>query len=150
MHSFPNRISRVTWINCVFYQFSMVRLSSLLMVLEPCSSVALGKEIQDPLSWNLESTLRIPDSRYWIPDSVPLELGARVAIVSGIPDSTSILFPELPNTERYSGRMQLWLPRVWASIASMFQAFFPGQLNQKVIPAYAGAHFSPWVHIMPR
>ena len=75
------------------------------MVLEPCSSVALSKEIQDPLSGNLDSTLRIPDS-------VPLELGARVAIVSGIPDSTSIKFPGLPYTERNSGRMQLWLPRV--------------------------------------
>ena len=95
----------------------MVRLSSLLMVLEPCSSVALSKEIQDPLSWNLDSTLRIPDSRYWIPDSVPLELGARVAIVSEIPDSTSIKFPGLSNTERYSDRMQLWLPRVYEAIS---------------------------------
>ena len=90
----------------------MVRLSSLLMVLEPRSSVALSKEIQDPLSWNLDSTLRTPDSGYWIPDSVPLELETRVAIVSGILDSTSIKFPELPYMERYSGYMQLWLLRI--------------------------------------
>ena len=57
----------------------MVRLSSLLMVLEPRSSVVLSKEIQDPLSGNLDSTLRMPDSGYWIPDSVPLELETRVA-----------------------------------------------------------------------
>ena len=82
------------------------------MVLEPCSSVALSKEIQDPLSWNLDSTRWIPNFRYWIPDSVPLELGTRVAIVSGIPDSTSIKFPGLPYMEQYSGRMQLWLPGV--------------------------------------
>ena len=85
------------------------------MLLEPCSSVALSKERKDPLSWNLDSTRWIPDFRYWISDSVPLELGTRVAVVSGIPDSTSIKFPGLPYMERHSGYMQLLLLRVYTS-----------------------------------
>ena len=33
----------------------------------------------------------------------------------------------------------------------LYQPWFrPKQLNQKVIPAYAGAHFSPWVQIILR
>ena len=82
------------------------------MVLEPLSSVALSKEMRDPLSWNMDSTRWIPDFMYWIPDSVPLEPGTRVTIVSGILESISIKFPGLPYMERYSSYMQLWLPRV--------------------------------------
>ena len=37
----------------------------------------------------LDSTLWIPNSRYWIPDSLAVELGFRIPIVSGIPDSLS-------------------------------------------------------------
>ena len=92
--------------------------------------------MQDPLSWNLDSTRWIPGLRYWIPDSVPLEPGTRVTIVSGIPDSTSIKFPGLPYMERYSSYMQLWLPRVWGNIASMLQAFF----SPLIFPAHLTLH----------
>ena len=51
--------------------------------------VAPRKGIQDSLG--LDSTPWIPDSRYWIPDSLSLELGYRVPIVSGIPDSVSCI-----------------------------------------------------------
>ena len=37
----------------------------------------------------LDSRLWIPNSRYWIPDSLAVELGFRIPIVSGIPDSLS-------------------------------------------------------------
>ena len=39
----------------------------------------------------LDSTSRIPDSRYWNPDSLSVELGFRIPIVSGIPDSSSCI-----------------------------------------------------------
>ena len=35
----------------------------------------------------LDSTLWTPDSRYWIPESLSLELRFQILIVSGIPDS---------------------------------------------------------------
>ena len=38
-------------------------------------------------SWILDSTPWIPDSRNWIPHSFSVELGFRIPIVSGIPDS---------------------------------------------------------------
>ena len=46
--------------------------------------------------WILDSTSRIPDSKYWIPDSLSVELGFRIPIIVGfripkarIPHSTS-------------------------------------------------------------
>ena len=48
-----------------------------------------NKVIQDSL-WILDSTLRISDSRYWIPDSLQsVELGFWIPIASGIPNSLS-------------------------------------------------------------
>ena len=51
--------------------------------------VAPRKGIQDNLG--LDSTPWIPNSRYWIPDSLSVELGFRIPIVSGIPDSISCI-----------------------------------------------------------
>ena len=51
--------------------------------------VAPRKGIQDSLG--LDSTPWIPDSRYWLPDSLSVELGYRIPIVSGIPDSFSCI-----------------------------------------------------------
>ena len=51
--------------------------------------VAPRKGIQDSLG--LDSTQWIPDSRYWIPGSLSVELGFRILIVSGIPDSFSCI-----------------------------------------------------------
>ena len=52
------------------------------------------KELQDSSvqgnprqSWILDSTPWTPDSRNWIPHSFSVELGFRIPIVSGIPDS---------------------------------------------------------------
>ena len=51
--------------------------------------VAPRKGIEDSLG--LDSTPWIPDSRYWIPNSLSVELGYRIPIVSGIPDSFSCI-----------------------------------------------------------
>ena len=40
-------------------------------------------------SWIVDSIPWIPDFRYWIPDPLPVDLGVRIAIVSGIPDFLS-------------------------------------------------------------
>ena len=37
-----------------------------------------------------------------------------------------------------------------APFEAIWAQFRPKQLNQKVISAHAGAHFSPWVQISPR
>ena len=50
------------------------------------------KGIQDILEfWIPRHGFRIPDSRYWNPDSLSVELGFRIPIVSGIPDSSSCI-----------------------------------------------------------
>ena len=36
-------------------------------------------------SWIMDSIPWIPDFSYWIPDPLPVDLGVRIAIVSGIP-----------------------------------------------------------------
>ena len=38
-------------------------------------------------SWILDSSPWIPDSKYWIPHSFSVEIGFRITIISGIPDS---------------------------------------------------------------
>ena len=50
--------------------------------------IASCKGIQDSLGF-LGSTLWIPESRYWIPDSLSVELRFRILVVCGIPDLLS-------------------------------------------------------------
>ena len=54
----------------------------LWVLLAPCSC-------NPRQSWILESTLWIPDYRYWILDSLSMETGFRIPITRGIPDSLS-------------------------------------------------------------
>ena len=54
----------------------------LWVLLAPCSS----NPIQ---SWILDSTPWIPDYRYWILDSLSMEIGFRIPVTRGIPDSLS-------------------------------------------------------------
>ena len=51
----------------------------------------------------LDSTLWIPESRYWIPDLFSVELGFRISIVSGFPDSLGwipVPQPRIPESNR--------------------------------------------------
>ena len=42
-------------------------------------------------SWIVDSIPWISDFRYWIPDPLPVDLGVRITIVSGIPDCLSCI-----------------------------------------------------------
>ena len=73
-----------------------------------------GNPIQSGI---LESTPWIPDSRYWILDSLAVKLGLRIPVASGIPDSLSCIpdskaqdlwfheqkFPEFRNLDNLHG-----------------------------------------------
>ena len=50
----------------------------------------------------------IPDSRYWIQDSLSVEIGFWIPILSKIPDSTSKDFTEIPESAYpYKGRKDI-------------------------------------------
>ena len=98
-------------INCSFTHWPAVssQESSLwfkfLETLVEATVFAPCKGIQDRLGFwildsGLDSTPWIPDSRYWISDSLSVELGSRKSIVSGIPDSLScILDPKAQDSK---------------------------------------------------
>ena len=48
----------------------------------------------------LDSTTQIPDFRYWILDSLSVELGFGISIVSGIPDSTRKIYQISDSTSK--------------------------------------------------
>ena len=56
----------------------------------------------------LDSTPWIPDSRYWIPYSLSVELGFRIPMVSGIPDSLSCFLDSKVQDSGFQN--QNWIP----------------------------------------
>ena len=56
---------------------------------------SLHVRVPDSLAWILDSTLSIPDSRYWIPDFCQWKFGFLIPIVNGIPDSLNCI-PDFP------------------------------------------------------
>ena len=62
----------------------------------------------------LSTTLWILDSRYWISDSLPVELGFRISIVSGIPDFLSwIRDSQVQDFQFYKNKFYgwIWIPQ---------------------------------------
>ena len=124
-----SRALRAPFISLTLPPKAFLESSKVTIVLRLLVDVAPCNGIQDNLGfWIPRRGFRIPDSRYWIVDSLSVELGFRIQIVSGIPDSLSCIL----DFKAQDSRFQKW-PVCRPTVSDVWKAPLVNSIYQSKI-----------------